>query len=80
MSLINPSSMVWRISKWTSCCAKTRYHSPSTGPILFADREEVKRMLDEQVSKGIITPVAEPTDLASLLVVTRKPRLESGFV
>lgn len=29
-------------------------------PILFAEREKVKRMLDEEVAKGIIAPGAEP--------------------
>jgi hypothetical protein len=41
-------------------------------PILFADRPEVKRLLDEFEAKGIIVPVTEASDWAAPLVVTRK--------
>ena len=42
-------------------------------PIPFAMRDEVKAMLDDQVARGIIAPVSEPTDWAAPLVVARKP-------
>lgn len=42
-------------------------------PIAFADRPEVKRMLDEMVDGGIIAPISEPSDWAAPLVVIRKP-------
>lgn len=40
-------------------------------PIPFADRDEVKRKLDGIMEKGIITPVIEPTEWVSPLVVAR---------
>ena len=42
-------------------------------PIPFAQREEVKRALDEMVSCGIIQSVSEPSDWAHPLVVVQKP-------
>ena len=54
-------------------CVIKPYHVPGARPIAFADRTEVKRMLGDQVRKGIITPVTEPCDWAAPLVVARKP-------
>jgi hypothetical protein len=48
------------------------YHVNGARPIPFADRPEVKRLLDEYVAKGIITPVTEASEWAAPLVVTRK--------
>ena len=42
-------------------------------PIPFHHREEVKRMLDDMVRKGVITPVTDPTDWVAPLVVVQKP-------
>ncbi len=42
-------------------------------PISFHYREEVKRMLDDMVRKGIIAPVTEPTEWVAPLVVAQKP-------
>jgi hypothetical protein len=41
-------------------------------PIPFADRPEVKRLLDEYVAKCILIPVTEASDWALPLVVARK--------
>ena len=42
-------------------------------PIPFHHREEVKRMLDDMVRKGVIAPVTDPTDWVAPLVVVQKP-------
>lgn len=41
-------------------------------PLPFADRPQVKQLLDEYVEKKIMVPVTEPSDWAAPLVVTRK--------
>ncbi|KZS02059.1 Uncharacterized protein APZ42_001050, partial [Daphnia magna] len=48
------------------------YHVNGARPIPFADRPEVKRLLDEYVGKGIMIPVTEASEWAAPLVVTRK--------
>ncbi len=42
-------------------------------PIPFAQRAEVRRMLDEMVTSAIIAPVTEPTEWAHPLVIVGKP-------
>lgn len=41
-------------------------------PIPFGDRDQMRKKVYKMVEKGIITPVAEPTEWVSPLVVTRK--------
>jgi hypothetical protein len=43
-----------------------------TGPIPFADRPEVKQLLDDYVKQGLIAPVEEATEWAAPLVVLRR--------
>ncbi len=42
-------------------------------PIPFAERPEVKRLLDEYVGKGIMIPVTEASEWVAPFVFTRKP-------
>ena len=42
-------------------------------PIPFAQRDAVKKMLDDMVAQGVIQPVIQPTDWVHPLVVVSKP-------
>ena len=46
---------------------------PGHRPIPFAQREQVREMLEDMVSKNIIASVTEPTDWTHPLVVAAKP-------
>lgn len=51
----------------------TPYAVNGARPIPFAQRDEVKRMLDEMIQQNVITPVSEPTEWFHPLVVVGKP-------
>jgi hypothetical protein len=48
------------------------YYVNGARPIPFADRPEVKKLLDGYGEKGIIIPMTEASDWAAPLVITRK--------
>jgi hypothetical protein len=48
------------------------YYVNGARPIPFADRPEVKQLLDDYVEQGLIVPVEEATDWAAPLVVLRR--------
>jgi hypothetical protein len=48
------------------------YYVNGARPIPFADRPEVKKLLDGYVEKGIIIPMTEASDWAAPLVITCK--------
>lgn len=48
------------------------YYVNGARPIPFADRLEVKKLLDDYVEQGLIAPVEEATDWAAPLVVLRR--------
>ena len=49
------------------------YAVPGARPIPFAQREQVKNMLDDMMAQGIIAPISTPTDWIHPLVVVGKP-------
>ena len=48
------------------------YYVNGARPIPFADRPEVKQLLDDYVKQGLIAPVEEATEWAAPLVVLRR--------
>jgi hypothetical protein len=50
------------------------YYVNGARPILFADRPEVKQLLNDYLEQGLIAPVEEATDWAALLVVLRRSK------